>query len=257
MVALHPVYCRVNFNLHTGYLHLIPHARDQSPTRADTTGANGSGADHRLNPEKKELTHQRDELQKTLDQNLKLENFKEALISMIVHDLKNPLNGIIGLSSLNEPEYLERIHNVSQQMLYMVENILDVRKYENHSLKIFHQQTDIREVVEEAIGDVNFLITDNNIQIVNTMDHIITSFDRDIIKRVYVNLLTNAIKFSPTRGTITLEGSYRMVSDQKQLILSIKDQEKAFPKSFRKISLIFTSKSKSKVRQSNIHWFGP
>ncbi len=197
---------------------------------------------------KKELTHQRDELQKTLDQNLKLENFKEALISMIVHDLKNPLNGIIGLSSLNEPEYLERIHNVSQQMLYMVENILDVRKYENHSLKIFHQQTDIREVVEEAIGDVNFLITDNNIQIVNTMDHIITSFDRDIIKRVYVNLLTNAIKFSPTRGTITLEGSYRMVSDQKQLILSIKDQGKGIPKEFQED--IFDLYKQVKIKKS-------
>lgn len=197
---------------------------------------------------KEELTHQRDELQRTLDENLKLENFKEALISMIVHDLKNPLNGIIGLSSLYEPQYLERIHNVSQQMLYMVENILDVRKYENHSLKIFHQQTDIREVVEEAIGDVNFLITDNDISIVNTMEHIITSFDRDIIKRVYVNLLTNAIKFSPTKGTITLEGSYRFIDDEKQLILSIKDQGKGIPKEFQED--IFDLYKQVKIKKS-------
>jgi len=197
---------------------------------------------------KEELTHQRDELQETLDQNLKLEYFKEALISMIVHDLKNPLNGIIGLSSLKEAQYLERIHNVSQQMLYMVENILDVRKYENHSLKIFHQQTDIREVVEEAIGDVNFLITDNDISIVNTMEHIITSFDRDIIKRVYVNLLTNAIKFSPTKGTITLEGSYRFIDDKKQLILSIKDQGKGIPKEFQED--IFDLYKQVKIKKS-------
>ena len=197
---------------------------------------------------KEELTHQRDELQKTLDQNLKLENFKEALISMIVHDLKNPLNGIIGLSSLYEPEYLERIHNVSQQMLYMVENILDVRKYENHSLKIFHQQTDIREIVEEAIADINFLITDNDIKIVNTMDHIITSFDRDIIKRVYVNLLTNAIKFSPTNGTITLECRYRFIDDQKKLILSIKDQGKGIPKEFHED--IFNLYKQVKIKKS-------
>lgn len=181
---------------------------------------------------KEELTHQRDELQKTLNQNIKLENFKEALISMIVHDLKNPLNGIIGLSSLNEPEYLERIHSVSQQMLYMVENILDVRKYENHSLKIFHQPTDIREIVEEAIADVNFLLTDNQIQIINRMESIVISFDRDIIKRVYVNLLTNAIKFSPDKGAITLEGKYQTFDNQKKLVLSIKDQGKGIPEEF-------------------------
>ncbi|MCU4175259.1 ATP-binding protein [Carboxylicivirga sp. N1Y90] len=179
-----------------------------------------------LEHKKNELIKQRDELKKTLTKNQQLERFKESLISMIVHDLKNPLNSIIGLSSLNDALFLEHIHSASRQMLYMVENILDVRKYENSSLQLFYRKVNIKEHTDEAIEEVRFLLNkDNNIKIINNTEAITINLDPEIIKRVYINLLTNAIKYSPTNGEITISGK----PDKNTIILSISDQGNGIP----------------------------
>ncbi|MCU4156044.1 hypothetical protein J1N10_08645 [Carboxylicivirga sp. A043] len=174
--------------------------------------------------QKERLQHQKNELQGILAQNKKLESFKESIISMIVHDLKNPLNGIIGLSSLNEVKYLEHINSASRQMLCLVENILDVRRYETHSLKLFYQQCDIRQLANEAIDEVRFLLKDNQIEIINLTQHLQLSVDKDIIRRVYINLLTNAIKYSKVSGKITLRSKLSDEAKENTLLLSVQDE---------------------------------
>jgi len=179
------------------------------------------------------LQTQHDELKKTLSENEKLEAFKESMISMIVHDLKNPLNGIIGLSSLNEAEYLEHINSSSRQMLYLVENILDVRRYETHSLKLFHQVSDIRQLINEALDDVRYLLKNNNIEIINLITPTQINIDKEILRRVFINLLTNAIKYSPIDGKIHLRCAYSEVKQEKSLVLSIQDEGQGIPLQYK------------------------
>ena len=179
--------------------------------------------------QKNALLSQRDELKKMLAENSKLESFKESVISMIIHDLKNPLNGIIGLSSLNESEYLEHINSSSRQMLYLVENILDVRRYETHSLKLFYQACDIRQLINEAIDDVRFLLNDTDIEIVNLVTPMQISVDKDIVRRVFINLLTNAIKYSPVEGRIHLKSEVSELQNGSTLLLSVKDEGHGIP----------------------------
>jgi len=174
--------------------------------------------------QKEALQKQRDELEKMLHENEKLESFKESMINMIIHDLKNPLNGIIGLSSLNEADYLEHINSASRQMLYLVENILDVRRYETHSLQLFYQMSDIRQLFNEAIDDVRFLLKDSDIEIINLVSPIQIQVDKDIMRRVFINLLTNAIKYSPAQGKIHLKSEINEVEKEKSLLLSVQDE---------------------------------
>ncbi|WP_289054937.1 sensor histidine kinase [Carboxylicivirga marina] len=174
--------------------------------------------------QKERLQHQKNELQQILVKNEKLESFKEVIISMIIHDLKNPLNGIIGLSSLNEVEYLEHINSSSRQMLCLVENILDVRRYETHSLKLFYQHCDIRQLANEAIDEVRFLLKNNQIEIINLTTPMQVNVDKDIMRRVYINLLTNAIKYSKINGKITLRSVTNNKQNEKTLLLSVQDE---------------------------------
>ncbi len=183
--------------------------------------------------QKERLQYQKNSLQEMLAQNKKLESFKESIINMIVHDLKNPLNGIIGLSSLNEAEYLEHINSASRQMLCLVENILDVRRSETHSLQLFYQHCDIRQLVNEAIDEVHFLLKDNQIEILNQIDTIELSLDKDIIRRVFINLLTNAIKYSKVNGKITLRGTLSDQQKEKMLLLSVQDEGHGIPEKYR------------------------
>lgn len=183
-----------------------------------------------LELKKNELIRQRDELKKTLNKNQQLEQFKESLISMIVHDLKNPLNSIIGFSSLNDAIFIEHIHNASKQMLHLVENILDVRKYETSSLKLFYRKINLNQLINDAIEEVSFLLTkNNNINIENNVEEINTQVDPEIIKRVFINLLTNAIKFSPNNSNISINSN----TDKNSIIVSIIDQGKGIPEEER------------------------
>ncbi|WP_439183550.1 ATP-binding protein [Carboxylicivirga taeanensis] len=183
--------------------------------------------------QKERLQQQKNELQEMLDKNKRLESFKENIISMIVHDLKNPLNGIIGLTSLNEAQYLEQINSASRQMLCLVENILDVRRYETHSLQLFYQQCNIRQVVNEAIDDVSFLLKGNQIEIVNQCTSIDIEADKDILRRVYINLLTNAIKYTQPNGKITLRCQLKSETAEKIVLLSVQDEGSGIPGNFK------------------------
>ncbi len=183
--------------------------------------------------QKERLQQQRNELQEILAKNQKLESFKESIINMIIHDLKNPLNSIIGLSSLNEVEYLEHINSASRQMLCLVENILDVRRYETHSLQLFYQYCNIRQLVNEAIDEVRFLLKNNQIEIINLTNSIEVQVDKDVIRRVYINLLTNAIKYSELNGKITIKSKLLNETSEKSLLLSVHDEGRGIQKQYQ------------------------
>jgi len=174
--------------------------------------------------QKNQLQNKTKELESILKENRKLESFKESIISMIVHDLKNPLNGIIGLSSLNEAEHLEHINSASRQMLYLVENILDVRRHESTGLQLFYQQCNIRQLSNEAINEIRFLLKNNEIELINLTTPQQVEVDKDILRRVYINLLTNAIKYSRLNGKITLRSILKDETSEKTLLLSVQDE---------------------------------
>jgi len=135
-----------------------------------------------------------------------LDNFKEAMTGMIVHDLKNPLNAIIGLSSMNpEDEMMQMINSAGNQMLNLVLNILDVQKFENTEVKLNLNEASLYELAEEANRQVTLLIKQKKqILNINILPQTIISTDSEVTIRVFVNMLTNAIKYTPNGGSISI-----------------------------------------------------
>jgi PAS domain S-box-containing protein len=140
-----------------------------------------------------------------------LENFKESMIQMIVHDLKNPLNSILGFSGLKpSKKHNFYIHNVGKSMLNLVENIMDVQKYENSKINLQIEECVIQELVKKSIDDINLFINLKKIKVENNIKDIQVNCDKEIITRVFVNLLTNASKYVDHEGSIKL--SYEIIN---------------------------------------------
>jgi signal transduction histidine kinase len=150
-----------------------------------------------IQEQKEEIEQQAESLMTT---NKKLQNltvFKDNLTQMIVHDLKNPLNVVLNVSRNEQVVY------AGTQMLNLVQNLLDVQQYENTDMKLNKESILIIETVQQALHQLKYLIKEKGIEInLNISDTHSIHADRDIITRVFINLFSNAIRFSPFKGKI-------------------------------------------------------
>ena len=127
-----------------------------------------------------------------------LSYFKNDMLGMIVHDLKNPLNTIVNIDTeaATKREFL-RVKNTGKQMLNLVLNLLELNKYENTIIELKKKQISLHSIIELALDDVKYLANQKNINIKNEIDpQIFLLVDEVIIQRVFINLLANAIKYS-------------------------------------------------------------
>ena len=128
-----------------------------------------------------------------------LDEFKQGMTAMMVHDLKNPLNAI--LSQAEKPE----LQNAGKQMLHMVMNILDVQKFEEARMILGIRKHPLSDIAERAMDQVRYLSQQKNITLQNSIPpQIIVRVDPEIVERVFVNLLTNGIKYSHNNSQIDL-----------------------------------------------------
>lgn len=163
----------------------------------------------KLKSAEQSLKEQRDEIQ---SQNVKLKemnDFKQGMTSMIVHDLKNPLNMILNMPNSFDPSKKENVIKQSaNQMLNMVLNILDVNKYEEVGMKLELKEKRIEPIGNLALEKVQFLCEQKAISLKNEINPNITVWvDSEILERVFINLLTNAIKYSPIGESVVIRSS--------------------------------------------------
>ncbi len=179
-----------------------------------------------INQQKISIERQAVELRDMNEHLKRLDSFKESLTGMIVHDLKNPLNSLLNTS------HNERVKLLANKMLLIVMNILDIQKFEDAALELNLKTESLNSMVNIAIDQVILAATEKNIQLKNNIPKSYSvQIDADIIERVFVNLLTNAIKYTPVNGSIMINarlidgGFIRVeVSDTGQGIPSDKKQ---------------------------------
>ncbi len=136
----------------------------------------------------------------------KRDEFKEGLINIIVHDLKNPANSILHLTDLidNKDETQVLIKQSANQILNLVHNILDVQKHESVKMQLNKTESNIRKIADSSIKQAEYLIKEKKLNIQNNFPNDLNlHIDNSIIERVFTNLLTNAITFTPNNGKIT------------------------------------------------------
>lgn len=166
-----------------------------------------------------------------------LSKFKEGLTHMIVHDMKNPLNAVIGLTD-GKPsrDQINQIRQSGQTILQMITNMLDIQKFEEVEIRVNPDIINLYNLVVEAKKEVNMLLTTRGITLHNEVSTDISVFiDKNIILRVFINLFTNAIKYSSSGSTITVNAS--IIEDR--VLVDVADQgmgiaKEALPNIFNK-----------------------
>lgn len=149
--------------------------------------------------QREEINAQTDSLADSLKKLRDLSEFKEGLMAMIVHDLKNPLNTII-----NQTKNV-LVSESAIQMLTMVNNILDLQKFESTQMPTNKKKCNLDTIIKNALFNTRYLTEQKNISLKNEILHEYQVFtDPDLIERVSTNLLTNAIKYSPMNGWILI-----------------------------------------------------
>ena len=171
---------------------------------------------------------------------LKLGRFKQAMTGMIEHDLRTPLNIIIKSDNITYTKHAGR------HMLMMVQNILDIQKFEEERLDININNDSIYRLAQKAIKEVSLLIETKKINVTNNISQEFGVLaDTEKTKRIFVNILTNAIKYSSIKASITLnceifENKQSSESDNSQTSyykISIRDTGDGIPAN--KIDVIF------------------
>jgi len=183
-----------------------------------------------------EIVEQARELKTMNEKLVEMDKFKQGVTNMIVHDLKNPINAIIHTTKSNPETQLERIIQTGRQMLNLVLNILDVSKYEETKIPLTIENHNLLNVSQYSVGQVLFLSNEKNITISNHIKpELGIRADAEMVERVFVNILTNAIKYTPNNGHIVLHAG--LESEDEFLKISITDNGIGIP--IDKLHLVF------------------
>lgn len=157
--------------------------------------------------QKDELAFKSDKLQLVNSQLRAIAEFKTDLTRMVAHDMKNPLNAIIGLSTSNPKD--KRAGNITQsgyQLLNLVTNMLEIDKYETTNYIPEVKGVPLDQIILESRRRIEILLEAKAIRFESLIPKMIcVNVDEEAIKRVFVNLLSNAIKYSPTEGRVLID----------------------------------------------------
>jgi signal transduction histidine kinase len=169
--------------------------------------------------QKNKIETQAEILNQTNQKLLELDKFKKEMTNMMVHDLKNPLANIIGFMQL--PEITDKTRGLiqasGQDMQTMIQNILDVTKYEQTEIKINPDSHVLRQLADAAVKQNEYNIKLRSIILENTIpEDLKLTVDRKLIIRVFSNIISNATKYLSDNGLIRisskLEGNLCKIS---------------------------------------------
>ncbi len=144
-----------------------------------------------------------------------IERLKEEFVAMISHDLRTPLNtmqftlsmaqqGVWGALSDKGNERLSRALNSADRLLNLINQLLDVQKLESGMMEIDKQESSVEAVFEKCKSSLLGFAEKHEVNLEIESTSLRASIDSERIVQVVVNLVSNAVKFSPPRGTVSL-----------------------------------------------------
>lgn len=143
---------------------------------------------------------------------------KSEFLSRMSHELRTPLNAILGFGQLLErqnPTEAQRtrvnhIINAGRHLLTLINEVLDISRVETGNLQLSLEPVCVAEALEEALSLMRPLAAERGIELrtstlLEETDYVMA--DRQRLQQVLLNLLTNAVKYTPLDGKVTVSSS--------------------------------------------------
>ena len=141
---------------------------------------------------------------------------KTDFLSTMSHDIRTPMNAIIGLTTIAEKnlgdvdstrENLRKINLASNHLLTLINDILDISKVESGKLKLNPLTFSLVETVENLVNISQPMIKEKNIEFkfhINQMEKEYLYADQLRLNQIYINILSNAIKYTEPGGSVSV-----------------------------------------------------
>ena len=180
-----------------------------------------------------------------------IEQQRDELLGFIAHDIRSPQASLISLVQLQEmthsampaEEVLQHVDMLARSTLALCDELLQIMRAEKHPIQ--QQPTDLTQVAEQALKEVDLQAQIKNITLVKDWSPAWTPvlpLDTSLVRRALVNLLNNAVKFSPQGSEVRL----RLAPQEGFWVIAVIDQGPGIPpaelkKLFRRYERLETS----------------
>ncbi len=166
-----------------------------------------------------------------MNQRLKeLDRLKSSFLATVSHELRTPLTSIIGYSEMlaeglagalngEQSEYVHTIMEKGETLLKLISSILDLNQIEAGKVRLVFESVQLRQLVASAVSSVTPQAQKKGVRLESHAPSgalVPVMADRDRLRQAVVNLLANAVKFTPPGGTVKL--SLSPVEPQPELV---------------------------------------
>jgi PAS domain S-box-containing protein len=169
-----------------------------------------------------------------------LERMKQQLLDTVAHDLRSPMTSIrttlnlIRLGVMGEiPEAvglkIERVEQQSDRLIRLINDLLDFERLDSGSLTLYVQPVPVGTLIAESFEAVSASAAQAKVTLENTASELVVDGDSDRLIQVLVNLISNAIKFSPEGETV----SVNVEKNGSMARLSVSDRGPGVPEEFQ------------------------
>lgn len=187
-----------------------------------------------------------------------MEQTRELLTGMIIHDLRNPLSAVMGYVQLMEhkaqkiddqmKEYLQRAFNSCLRLLEMINQLVDIERMEDRKLALNIKRHDAATLVEAKAKQYHGAASANGLRLRTQLPgtQVFLDMDEPLVGRLIENLITNAIKHTPSGGEVVL-GIDAAAPQRGRVTLWVKDTGEGIPPEFHEV--MFQKYGQAEIRQ--------
>ena len=140
---------------------------------------------------------------------------KSAFLANMSHEIRTPMNAIVGMASvgiaadnIERKDYcFNRINEASKHLLGVINDILDMSKIEANKLELTYSDFNFKDMMQQIINVINVRLDEKNQVLTLHIDPAIPQFitgDEQRLSQVITNLIGNAVKFTPEKGSIAI-----------------------------------------------------
>lgn len=195
----------------------------------------------KLADQNRKIDYQNELLQNQNQQLQEINHEKNTLMSIVAHDLKSPLNRIIGLTTLikiegtltpEQDKCLRMMDDVTKSGINLIKDLLDLDGFSDTADELEPETFNLSDTLTNHLRSFRVLADSKGIQLkVEIPNQLEITTDPSALIRIIDNLLSNAIKFSPTDKTVTLGLS----KENDVTIIRVKDEGPGFSEEDKKL----------------------
>ncbi|MCR8847793.1 ATP-binding protein [Rossellomorea sp. SC111] len=181
---------------------------------------------------------------RNITKEFEVDQMKSEFVSTVSHELRTPLSSVLGFTELMltrdlKPErtkkYLTTIYQEAKRLTSLINDFLDVQRMESGRQTFDKKFEDVVPVIQQVIDTQRVNAPHHSFNIARDTDCTIVLGDRDKLSQAFTNLISNAIKYSPDGGTITI--GFR--EGEESILIDIRDEglgipQEAIPNLFNK-----------------------